>query len=105
MLSDFSASMGRGAALGLVVAIAAMLAAATGVDMALRIEAIVHFLNSAPVLAFAVVREAGGVVQWLAVLGWFVAVGAALGYCVGAGGNGWFVALVLGLAVAAGHAA
>lgn len=105
MLSDFTTPMGRGAALGLVLAIAAMLAAVTGVHMALGIETLVDYLVSAPVLAFAVVREAGGVVQWLALVGWFAAVGAALGYCLGEGGDGWFTALVLALAVAAGHAA
>jgi len=65
MLSDVTTPMGRGASLGLALAVAAMLAAVTGVH----------------------------------------AVGAALGYCVGQGGGGWFTALVIVLAVAAGHAA
>jgi len=105
MLSDVTTPMGRGASLGLALAVAAMLAAVTGVHVALGIESLVDYLVSAPVLALSVVSDAGGVVQWIALVGWFAAVGAALGYCVGQGGGGWFTALVLVLAVAAGHAA
>jgi hypothetical protein len=96
--------MGWGAALGLMLGVAALVAAVTGVHATFGLQGVVDYLLSPPVLAFDLLQMLSEPARWIVLVGWYAAVGAAFGFCLREGGDGWFAAVVLAVAIATGHA-
>lgn len=105
MEQDMGTAMRWGTMLGVAIAVLALLAATTGFHFALGIESIVDFVVATPLMNAPGLQGAGIIVQWMVVVAWFAVLGAAFGHCLHEGTDGWFVALVLAVAVVAGHAA